>query len=818
MYSLLQLKSICNGQIIQNGENQRIKHFFTDSRQAIISHDAVFVAIKGPNHDGHQFIPELYAAGLRNFIIEHCKMVHFEMMDKASFIQVESGLQALQEIAKAHRCQFSTKVIAITGSNGKTIVKEWLGQLLSPLFSLTKSPKSYNSQLGVPLSVLLLQEEHDLAIFEAGISQKGEMQKLSEIIQPSLGIFTNIGSAHDLGFENRTEKINEKLLLFKSVKKLIYCKDCAEIDKVIIQQKFPSFTWGSHADADVKIINQQIDKRSTWISLAYRSIQKEIKLPFADAANIENAMHCLAILLYLEIPLEDIEVAIQSLKNIDMRLEMVDGINNCRLIDDSYNNDIAGLRTGIDFMLQQNLGSPKTVILSDILQSGLEASVLYQMVSTLMKQKGIEKFIGIGTDLCKHSHCFAANSSFFESTDDFLNYFETDNFRDEDILIKGARPFAFERIVKRLQKKHHGTVLEVNLDALLHNLNFYRGRLQAGTKVMVMVKAMAYGAGGHQIASFLQYHRVDYLAVAYVDEGEELRKHGVSLPIMVLNVQSDQFEKIIQARLEPEIYSIDQLESLAGYLQENNQKTRIHLKVDTGMHRLGLELKDIAELMRILKAQTYINIASIFSHLSGADESIHDAYTIEQINKFELIFKTICNGIGYKPFKHILNSAGILRFPQYQYDMVRLGIGLYGYDSSQESQVKLRPVSTLKTTISQIRQIEAGATVGYGRKGSILTNSQIATIAIGYADGYLRAFGNGKMYVNINGNKALVVGNVCMDMTMVDVTGVSCKEGDEVIIFGEDPTIYDLARAIDTIPYEILTNIKDRVKRVYYSA
>lgn len=818
MISIKKIAAICKGELISGSSDDLIRYFYTDSRSPVTGKASAFIAIEGRNHDGHDFIPELYEMGTRCFIIEKQLNDYGSLCLQASFILVPKGLIALQQIAAWHRMQFDIPVVAITGSNGKTIIKEWLSQLLSWQFHIVKSPKSYNSQLGVPLSILQMDHLHELAIFEAGISKPGEMEILRNIIQPTIGIFTNLGSAHDEGFSDRNEKLSEKLKLFREVKVLIYCIDQTMAHETISGHDIPVFSWSLHGHGDLNVVIKKQDGQGTHCICSHQGFENEIYLPFSDMASLENAFHCMALIAWMRLPLHRFTDGFLNLKNVPMRLELIEGSNNCHIINDAYNNDLAGIIAGIDFMIQQQNKPQKTLILSDVLQTGKKGSALYTEIARLVKTKNIDKLIGIGPEIFQHKESFEGNCIFYKNTQHFIAALEEAAFQNQTILVKGARSFRFERIVQKLQKKLHGTLLEINLEALLHNFNFYRSRIQGDTKIMVMVKALAYGSGSHQVSSLLQYHGADYLAVAYADEGIELRHHGISLPVMVMNVQADQFEKISSFRLEPEIYSLSLLKELNQFSLQHHAEFMIHLKLETGMHRLGFDREEMEALCEIIKSNPLLKVVSIFSHLAGADETSHDEFTHKQVGIFEHLSATVSEKLGIKPLRHILNSAGILRFPQYQFDMVRLGIGLYGFDASMLNQNHLQQVSTLKTTISQIHHIDPNDSVGYGRAGKLQKGGRVATIAIGYADGYPRILGNGKAYVMINDQKARIIGNICMDMTMVDVSNIDCKEGDRVIVFGKDPDIYDLAKLAQSIPYEILTNIKDRVKRVYYSS
>lgn len=774
------------------------RYLLTDSRQLTFPEASAFFAIRGLHHDGHRYIQELYRKGVREFVIDD-PAFDSSPFAEATFYRVADTLAALQATAAAHRQAFSIPVIGITGSNGKTMVKEWLTQVLSPDFVVCRSPKSYNSQLGVPLSVWGLQPQHTVGIFEAGISRPGEMPALEAIIRPTIGILTNVGSAHDEAFACREEKIREKLSLFRSVETFICCEDDAGVMALLPDFLPPTCKlvgWKRH-EADA--------------------------LPFADAASRENAMHVLAAARQLGLPDGLILDRLAHLRPVSMRLELREAINGCYVIDDSYNNDLAGLKIALDFLANHHERPHKVLILSDILQSGLEEHVLYAQLSELLQGKGVQQLIGIGPALSRHQMAFRIPATFYASTDDFLQQLRTSAFRDSVVLVKGARSFGFEQIVGRLVSRTHGTVLEVNLDALSHNLNYFREKVGQTTRLMVMVKAFAYGSGIEEVANLLQFHRVDYLAVAYPDEGVRLRRAGVRLPIMVMNVSEDGFRQLIDAELEPEIFSPRILRQWLDFLQRlptpptPERPARIHLKFDTGMHRLGFEEAHLGELCHTLQQHPEVRVATMFSHLAAADEARHDAFTRGQIARFARMTAAVTAVLPYGPLRHLCNSPGLARFPEARFDMVRLGKGLYGTAVLAEDQQQLRTVGTLKTIISQLKTVPATETVGYGRQGLLSRSTRIATIAIGYADGYDRKFSRGVGKVLIHGQLCPVVGNVCMDMTMVDVTELPhCEEGDEVIVFGDSPSIRELAAWSGTIPYEILTNVGERVRRVFY--
>ncbi len=777
-----------------------------------------FFAIEGKIHNGHNYIEDLYNRNVRQFLIEdeNFKVRNFP---EANFYYFPDTIEALQKIAAYHRSKFSLNTIGITGSNGKTIVKEWLSQLLSWRFQVIKSPKSYNSQIGVPLSVWLINSTHEYGIFEAGISTVDEMQKLQKIIQPEVGILTNIGPAHNEGFASKEEKLKEKLKLFSNSSELIFNTDDKLISRIINKflPEIRKISWGKNPEAEYQIITISSKDNKTTLALKRNTKDYLFRLNFSDPASIENLVHCIVTLLHFRWTQDEIQEGIDEIHPVSMRLEIKKGINNTYIIDDSYNNDLAGLEIALSYLNNQKQRNQKSLIVSDIFQSGLPNEQLHRKTAQLINQYHFKRIIGIGEEMCKAEKLFNVNFYGFKNTDSFLNEFDIDQYSDEIVLVKGARPFGLERIVEILQEKIHGTVLEINLDAISHNLNVYRSFLKPGTKIMVMVKALAYGSGSIEVANLLEFHRVDYLGVAYTDEGVTLRKNGISLPIMIMNPSMDSFEKIVQFRLEPEIYNFRLLKELSIFSKTRKVKVRIHIKLDTGMHRLGFMKEDLNQMIALIKVNPYIQIVSVFSHLAGADDENLDLYTTDQVSQYIEEANRIEKAIQSKFIRHVANSAAIIRNPEYHFDMVRLGIGLYGFDASGIINQRLRPIGVLKTEISQIINLKKGESVGYGRKGRVSRNSKIATVAIGYADGYSRLFSNGIASMLVNGKLAPVIGNVCMDMTMIDITGIKANEGSEVIVFGNTLSLSALSKTINTIPYEILTNISDRVKRIYIS-
>ncbi|MFN5324140.1 MAG: bifunctional UDP-N-acetylmuramoyl-tripeptide:D-alanyl-D-alanine ligase/alanine racemase [Bacteroidota bacterium] len=824
-YTINEIASILGGKLVGPiSQTEPVRHLLTDSRKMLAPSASLFFAMRGDRRDGHEFIPDLHAAGVRSFVVSRPECA--TAFPDSSFIVVSDALVALQKLAAHRRSLFSYPVIAITGSNGKTIVKEWLFQLLRDDFHIVRSPKSYNSQIGVPLSVWDMQSSNDLAIFEAGISEPGEMEKLGNIIRPDIGIFTNLGSAHDEHFSGMDQKALEKLRLFKHCKKLIYCRDYLVIaDKLnhadFLPQDLEVFTWSKRHPADLQIGRITRQNGETEIQGIFQNRFVHIRIPFSDDASIENAIHCWALMLMLQIDHDVISERMLALAPVAMRLEMKDGISNCSIINDSYNSDIGSLTIALDFLNQQKQHPRKTIILSDILQSGKNEEALYTEVGELLEKKQVSRLIGIGPAISRQANRFNCESVFFNDTDSFLSGLHGGMFSNETILLKGARSFGFERIVRMLQQKAHETVLEINLNAVVHNLNFFKSRLRPDTAVMVMVKAFSYGSGSFEIANLLQFHRVDYLAVAYADEGVELRKAGITLPIMVMSPEEQSFDTMVDYKLEPEIYSFRILNhfSEAVKRRRQNESTEpfpIHLKLDTGMRRLGFTEEEVNELVIRIGNLKHLKIATIFTHLAASDESNHDAFTKQQTARFTEMSGQLCRHFNYSIRRHVLNSAGILRFPEYQFEMVRLGIGLHGVAATMHEQKQLEFVSTLRATISQIKIVKAQETVGYSRKGKMDRDAQIATVGIGYADGLNRRLSNGKGNMVIAGKKCPIVGNICMDMTMIDVTGLDVHEGDEVIVFGPGYTIIDMAKDLETIPYEVLTSVSQRVKRVYF--
>ncbi|MBL4716714.1 MAG: bifunctional UDP-N-acetylmuramoyl-tripeptide:D-alanyl-D-alanine ligase/alanine racemase [Bacteroidia bacterium] len=815
-YTISEVENVVEGSALTKLNSEMIiDDVLIDSRKAYNTASALFFALVGERNNGHHYLKDVYRSGVRNFIVS--EEINVDEFPNASFIKVSNCVTALQKFCAHHRKNFNIPIIGITGSNGKTIVKEWLFQLLLQDYKIVRSPKSYNSQVGVPLSVWNINDEHDLGVFEAGISQSEEMQNLEQVIKPTIGVLTNIGDAHDEGFDSKSEKIQEKLKLFENCETVVYCKD--DLDE---KPKFQNaFTWSKNEDADLKVNEIKKSQTTSIITATHNKKDVTIDVPFIDDASIDNSITCWAVLLQMNVSQEIIQERIKNISPVAMRLQLNSGINGCTIINDSYNSDLGSLSIALDLLSQQNQHTKKTVILSDILQTGLDEHQLYTSVQELLTQKGVNRLIGIGNSICQNYQCFRIEKKIYLDTESFLKEFNSFDFNNEAILLKGSRKFKFEKIGHLLQQKDHQTVLEINLNAITHNLNYYRSKLKPSTKIMAMVKAFSYGSGSYEVASLLQYHKVDYLAVAYADEGVALRKSGITMPIMVMNPESQSFNAIIKYKLEPEIYSIEILKNFKTSLTESfnraaSDKFPIHIKLETGMHRLGFSIDELDELIEFLVDNDQVEVISVFSHLAASDESEDDDFTKQQIESFNTSCEKFSVGLEYPFLKHISNSAGIIRFPDAQMDMVRLGIGLYGIDSSREVQNELQQVSTFKATISQIKEVKEGESVGYNRKLKVDCTMKIGTVGVGYADGLNRKLGNGNYQLLVNGKKVPIVGNVCMDMCMIDVTNIDVNEGDEVLIFGEALPINDMAKALETIPYEILTSVSQRVKRVYY--
>ncbi len=817
IYSVSKISDIINAQFIGK-EDCEIEYLLIDSRSIISSFRALFFAIRGERHDGHQFIGELYKKGVRCFVVDEIPQNKLNLPE-ANFLLVKNTLQALQKLAANHRKNFTYPVLGITGSNGKTIIKEWLFHVLQGEKQVVRSPKSYNSQVGVPLSVWLMNESYNLAIFEAGISLPNEMEKLEQIIQPNIGLISNIGDPHQENFKDLNLKAEEKLKLFKNSEIIVYSADHEIIDQKIRSDKHLSkkniFTWSEKSNADLQIISKSAENKKTIIKFRIKNSNGEITIPFTDKASVEDAIHVMAVLLALDLNLEDFQNKFETLPPVAMRMEQKKGANNCTIINDGYNSDLNSLTIALNYLSQQNQHNKKTVILSDILQTGKSGNELYKEVAELISKFKIDQIIGIGESISEHSEKFKIEKAFYPTTEDFLKDTDKKRFSEEAILLKGARDFLFEKISGFLEEKTHRTILEINLNAIVQNLNYFKSKLKPKTKIMAMVKALSYGSGTYEIAGVLQYQRVDYLGVAFADEGVALRKAGIVIPIIVMNPEQSTFDLMLEYKLEPEIYSFNILQKFKSIVEKANiKKYPVHIKLDTGMNRLGFVKEDMDKLIPELSSSDLIKVSSIFSHLAASDSSSHDKYTLNQISYFDELSNRITKEIDYPVIRHISNSAGIERFPEAQFDMVRLGIGLYGISASGKD--KLATVSTMKSTVIQVKQVPKDETIGYNRKGKATKDMTIAIVPVGYADGLNRKLSNGKGKLFIKGFLLPIVGNICMDMCMVDITDCNIHEGDEVIVFGKEQPVTELANLLETIPYEIFTSVSSRVKRVYF--
>lgn len=817
-YSLEKIASLIGAHCFGEGEAQ-IDWILNDSRSLAFPESTLFFALRSQRNDGHKYIPDLYRRGVRNFVVANLPENYEQKYSDAHFLRVVSPLKALQRLAERHREEYDLPVVGVTGSNGKTVVKEWLYQLLSGSRNVTRSPRSYNSQVGVPLSVWLLNSRSEVGVFEAGISQPGEMSALRAIIQPTIGVMTNLGPAHQENFSSLQEKCLEKLSLFKDCKVVVYEADDPVVSECVDQAmlKGDHLAW-SRRDPNSPLFIRDVRKEETFttVNYTYLGTDGSYTLPFVDEASIQNSIHCLAVCLYLRLPATDIAARMSRLEPVAMRLEVKQGVRGCTLINDSYNSDINSLDIALDFMNRRPESRRRTLILSDILQSGMPVEELYAKVAEMVNRRKVDRIIGVGPDIMAQSQRFHMDKMFFVSSEALLQSGMLDKLSNEVILLKGSRKFNFEAISEHLSLKVHETTLEVNLEAIVRNLNYYRSFMKPETKMVCMVKASAYGAGSVEIAKTLQDHRVDYLAVAVADEGADLRKAGITGNIIIMNPEMSTFNMLFQYDLEPEVYSFALLEALIKAAEkEGITNFPVHLKLDTGMHRLGLDPEhDLPALIDRLQHQTALLPRSVFSHFVGSDSPDFDAFSAHQFELFDKASRQLQEAFPYKILRHICNSAGIERFPERHLDMVRLGLGLYGIDPI-DNRV-LNNVTTLKTTILQIHEVSSEDTVGYSRRGHLTRKSRIAAIPIGYADGLDRHLGCGHCYCLVNGQKAPYVGNICMDVCMIDVTDIDCKEGDTVEIFGDHLPVTVLSDVLGTIPYEVLTSVSERVKRVYF--
>ena len=824
-YSITELAAILDitGKQLNN-EEAAVSQLLTDSRSLNYPKETLFFAIKTKNNDGHNYITQLYEQGVRNFVVERIDDVTHAMRD-ANFLVVSNSLEALQAIATSHRRRFNIPVIGITGSRGKTTVKEWLNQLLKDDYKIVRSPRSYNSQIGVPLSLWDIDENTQLAIIEAGISTTGEMANLQAMIRPTIGIITNIGNEHNDGFSSMAEKAMEKAKILNSCECIVYCMDdplvTATIKPLLDVDVASEIAWSQEDEScGLYVKDILLQDKFSLMDYVFGGKEYQIEVPFTNSRDLENVATCLAVMLFLKIDPEAISHRMKQLTPVGTRINVIEGVNNCAIIADGYTSDYNSLPLALDFMFRRsNKQQQNTVILSDLMPEAFSDNELYIRVSELLKSKNIKHFIGIGPDMCKYGKYFSnINSQFFKTTGDFLDKMSQGDFEDETILVKGSPDFEFEQVLDMLEAKQHQTVEEIDLNALAHNFKFFKSLIKPSTKTVAMVKASGYGTGSYEIAKTLQDRGCDYLAVAVQDEGVDLRKAGITMPIIVLNPSVVNYKSMFNYRLEPEVYSMEEcLELIKEGQKYGARDFPVHLKLDTGMHRLGFIREQLPELIEVLRNQDVIKPASMFSHLCVADDPSQDAYTHMQFDYFKECSDMIQEAFSHRIMRHILNTTGIVRFPEHQYDMVRIGIGLYGiktlFDGSEDA---LKPVSALHSVVISMKEWPAGTTIGYGRRGVLARDSRIATVTVGYADGFDRHFGNGRVNLWINGSLCPTVGNVCMDAVMVDVTDASCEVGDLVEIFGEHISVEELSEVRGTIPYEILTSVSPRVKRVYY--
>ncbi len=788
--------------------SQQITELVYDSRKVNQPEQSLFFALTAAR-DGHDFVNDAYQRGVRSFVVSR-SVAFLESVSDVNVLLVDDVLQALQSLAVYHRLTFQGQLVGLAGSNGKSVVKEWLFQLLSIDKKVYQSPKSYNSQLGVALSLWNLSNHYDIALIEAGISEPGEMERLQALIQPEIGVFTNIGLAHAQNFESKAAKLQEKLKLFRASKALI--AGSKYISSAMIPEHMELYQWGDQQSDYVCLERVELLSNSSVLQIIVDGVSYTFEIPFTDKASIENILTCFTFMSYMAYEPAVIIERLKQLRPLEMRLQLKKGIGNSSLIDDSYSNDLASLQISLDFLAQQNQHSKKTLILSDM--DGLASSEkLQEKLKAILSRTSISRMVWVGTAYPWLMDLNGLNVTLYHSTDDLLANLDALAIKDETVLIKGGRTYRFEQIVQRLTLRSHGTVLEINLNALSHNLMHYRSMIPNEVKMMAMVKAFSYGSGSFEVANLLQFSKVDYLTVAFADEGVELRMGGITLPIMVLSPDSDTFQTLLQYDLEPEVYSMRFLNQFIEFLKDHNRKAyKIHVKLDTGMHRLGFLPTEVEGLIDRLNQQEQVKVQSCFTHLVASGDPKQDAYTQYQIDTYAAAVAKLERGIGYSFIKHVANTSAIVRWPQAHFDMVRLGIGLYGVDMDSDGS-QLEKVSTLQTTVTQLKELPKTETVGYDRKGILTRDSRIATVKIGYADGYNRKFGYGVGKMKINNQLVPTVGTICMDMCMLDVTDIEVKEGDIVEVF---PDIMQASKDIGTIPYELLVNISSRVKRVYY--
>ncbi|MBL7962735.1 MAG: bifunctional UDP-N-acetylmuramoyl-tripeptide:D-alanyl-D-alanine ligase/alanine racemase [Flavobacteriales bacterium] len=814
-HPLLALAEAAGGHLVQGDGSLHVEHLVLDSRKPLPAEGALFFAIRSARHDGHQHLRDLYTRGVRAFVVQDPAPL---LGTDAQVVVVQDSVDALQRMAAWHRAHFHTPVVGITGSNGKTVVKEWLYQILRETTHMVRSPGSWNSQVGVPLSVWNMDATHALGVFEAGISRPGEMERLRTIILPTLGIFTNIGPAHAENFSDDHAKAREKLLLFTSCEALVYCRDHAAVHAAVqeahLAQRVKLCDWSREGSAWLHVTREDHDRDGAQLTVLHDHRESVFRVPFADAASVENALHGIALLLHLGHDPEWIAGRLLHLGPVAMRLEMVDGVHGSTLINDAYSNDTASLAIALDHLNAIAGERPRVVVLSDILESGEEAAQLYGRVGRLLKRARVDRLIGIGPQLAAHASSLPPGS-FHSSAEAMLAEVDAESLREAAVLVKGARTFGLERVVAQWQEKVHGTVLEIDLEAVRHNLDHYRAQVRPGVQLMAMVKAFGYGGGAVELARLFAHHRVHYLGVAYADEGVALRQAGIRLPVMVMNPEPVPWSTLQRFNLEPVVYNERSLREAMAHTRDHAEAPPVHLKIDTGMHRLGFTPDEVPHLVNTLRDAHHLRAASIFSHLAASEAPEHDAFTREQIVQFSAAAEALCAVLPERPLLHLANSAAVKRFPEAQFNMVRLGIGLHGIGADATETALLRPAATLRSPIAQLRTVQPGESVSYGRRHRVATPQRIATLPIGYADGLPRKLGNGHGRMWVQGQAAPFVGSICMDMCMIDVTGINCREGDDAVLFDPAHPVTEVAHDLGTIAYEVLTAISPRVKRVH---
>lgn len=815
-HPLSEIARAIGGRLVSQHPDAPITQLVIDSRTAAPTDATLFIALKGERQDGHRYLKELEARGLRHALVNEGAAVDVPGLD---LVVVPDTWSALQQLAAWHRKQYEYPVIGITGSNGKTVVKEWTFQALGNTEHVVRSPGSWNSQVGVPLSVWEMGPQHTIALFEAGISMPGEMQRLADIIAPGIGVFTNIGPAHGEHFPGGdAHKAREKALLFKDSAAVVHCRDHAVVRKALEETCAASALapcWSRKVDAFVRVVGDERQENDTRMTVVHRGSEQVVTIPFSDAASVENALHVITLLLHLGHSLAWVAARMATLRPVEMRLRMTAGVHDITLIDDSYSNDLASLGIALDHMVRVSHGRDRVVVVSDILEGGGDERAQYVTMSRQLASAGVKRVFGVGPALARNAPLFPMELHTYMDAAALLRAVDPSTFAGAAVLVKGARTFQLEQVVERWQERVHGTVLEVDLDALRHNLHHYRAIAGPEVKLMAMVKAFGYGSGALELARTMAHERVEYLGVAYADEGIELRQQGIETPVLVMNPEPVPLETLHRFRLEPEVFDRRSMEEAITFAMRTADEVRVHIKLDTGMHRLGFMPHELEWVLDTLRIADRLRVSSILSHLAASEDPQHDAFTQGQIALFSSMAQRITEVLGYRPLWHIANSGAITRFPQARFDMVRLGIGLHGVGANAKESAQLLPTATLRTVVAQVKDIPAGDSVGYGRRAIAPAPMRIAILPIGYADGLSRRLGNGGGRVWIHGRPARFVGSICMDMCMVEVTDIVCSPGDDAIVFGAEHPLQDFARDLGTIPYEALTSISTRVRRVY---